>query len=138
MKSCSLIWPLCLTPTLKLWWMLPSTLRTRGNQHLRVASARRRCRLVGQASRGSVANHLLGRRPHLRGLTRLGRAQITLTVAIQRHALEVLVMHLLLLLQAAQLAEVLDVSYVANQAILPVNVKARSTQLRAPMCPSPM
>src|SRR3954471_9771680 len=117
MKSCNHIWPRCLTPTLKLWWMLPSTQRTRGRQNLRVASARRRCRLVGQASRGPVANHLLGRRPHLQGLTRLGRARITLTVAIQRHAQEVLVMPLVLPLQAAQLAEVLDVSYVASQAI---------------------
>src|SRR4051795_5327998 len=112
MKSCNHIWPRYHTPTLKLWWMPPSTLRIRGKQLLRVASARRRCRLVGQASRGPVANHLLGRRPHLRGLTRLGRARITLTVAIQCHAQEVLVMHLVLPLQATQLAEVLDVFYV--------------------------
>src|SRR3954471_11958752 len=112
MKSCNHIWPQCLTLTLKLWWMLPSTQRTRGKQRLRVASARRRCRLVGQASRGPVANHLLGRGPHLRGLTRLGRARTILTVAIQRHVQEVLVMHLAMSLQAAQLAEVLDVSSV--------------------------
>src|SRR3954467_2776726 len=117
MKRCNHIWPLCLTPTLKLWWMLPSTLRTRGKQHLRVASARRRCNLVGQASRGPIANHLLGRRPLNRGLTRLGRARVTLTVVFQRHVQEVLVMHLVLPLQAAQWAEVLDVSYVASQAI---------------------
>src|SRR4051812_16098437 len=126
MKNCNHIWPLYLTPTLKLWWMLPSTLRTRGKQQLRVASARRRCNRVGQASRGPVANHLLGRRPLHRGITRLGHARITLTVAFQHHTQEVLVMHLVLPLQAALLAEVQDVSYVESQAIFPMTVKARS------------
>src|SRR4051794_23982890 len=115
MKSCNHIWPRCHTPTLKLWWMQTSTLRIRGKQLLRVASARHRCNLVGQASRGPIANHLLGRRPHHRGLTRLGRARTALTVAIQRHAQEVLVMPLALPPQVAQLAEVLDLSFVASQ-----------------------
>src|SRR4051812_15343289 len=118
MKICNHIWPRCLIPTLKLWWTQPSTLRIRGKQLLRVASARRRCNLVGQASRGPVANHLLGRRPYNRGLTRLGRARTTLTVATQRHAQEDLVMHLVMPPQPARLAEVLDVSYVESSAIL--------------------
>src|SRR4051794_16034186 len=118
--------------------MLPSTQTTRGKQRSRATSARRRCRLVDQASRGLVASRLLGRRPHLRGLTLLGRAQVSLTAAIQRHAQEVMVMHLVLQPQAAQQAEILVASSVASLATFLVIASAKPMPLCAPMCPSPM